>query len=179
MEQLSMDFIERSDAEIIREALVKEINNPEFTKHLVVEANKDETISIRAKSFLCAKIKLTKKVRYIVVRTKNIDRFKDYISSHEAEVTDTEEQVADGTKEWSRITISTLDDVLALTEPLSIVFILVLSELGGERFGCCARYVQCSDERKCVHPDFLVSLACAYKRNLEAGRIFYGKNKNI
>ena len=51
MEQLSIDFTERSDAEIIRDALVKEINNLEFTKNLVVEANKDETISIRAKTF--------------------------------------------------------------------------------------------------------------------------------
>ena len=178
MDQLSIDFVERTDAEIIRESLVKEIKNPEFTKYLVVEANKDETVSIRAKSFLCAKVKLTHKVRYITVRTKNIDCFKDYICSHEAEVTDVEEHLTEETKEWSRISISTLDDVLALSKPLSIVFILVLSELGGEHFGCCARYVQCSDERKCLNPDFLMSLACAYKRHLEAGRIFYGKNKN-
>ncbi len=179
MEQLSIDFTERSDAEIIREALVKEINNPEFTKYLVVEANKDETISIRAKSFLCAKIKLTRKVKYIVVRTKNIDCFADYIASNKAQVTTAEDQLVEETKEWSRIPITSIDDVLALTKPLSIVFILVLSELGGERFGCCARYVQCSDERKCINPDFLMALACAYKRHLEAGRIFYGKNKNI
>ena len=179
MEQLSIDFAERSDAEIIRDALVKEINNLEFTKNLVVEANKDETLSIRAKTFLCAKIKLTRKVRYIVVRTKNIDCFNDFITTHEAQVSAAEDQLAEETKEWSRIPITSIDDVLALTKPLSIVFILVLSELGGERFGCCARYVQCSDEKKCVNPDFLLSLACAYKRHLEAGRIFYGKNKNI
>ncbi len=177
MDQLSLDFVERSDDKVIRDALVKEINNPEFSKYLVVEENKDETISIRAKSFLCAKIKLTRKARYIVIRTKNIDYFTDFIKSQNAQVS-AEDQLAEETKEWSRIPITSLNDVLSLTEPLSIVFMLVLSELGGEHFGCCARYEQCSDERKCVNPDFFLSLACAYKHHIEAGHIFYGKNKN-
>lgn len=46
-------------------------------------------------------------------------------------------------------------------------------------FGCCSRYMQCSDAKKCVHPNKLYSTACAYRHNLEHGRIFYGKNKNI
>lgn len=179
MEQLSLELNERPNEIIIRDALVKEINNPEYSKHLIVVKLKDETISIRAKSFLCAKVKLSKKVRFIEVRTKNIELFKDFIASHDALVSDADEQPTEDTKEWSRITISNLDDVISLAKPICIVFMLVLSELGGERFGCCARYVQCSDALKCVNPDFIMSLACAYKRNLEAGRIFYGKNKNI
>ena len=179
MEQLSFELNERSDEEVIRDALILEINNPEYSKHLFVAKLKGDTISIRAKSFLCAKVKLTKKVRYIEVRAKNIDYFRDFIASHGAQVSEAEEFPAEDTKEWSRIAINNLDDVLSLSKPICIVFMLVLSELGGERFGCCARYVQCSDELKCVNPDFIMSLACAYKRNLEAGRVFYGKNKNI
>jgi len=178
MEQLSFGIVEQSDAEAIREAIIKEINNPEYTKHLVVTRLKDESISIRAKSYVCAKIKLSKKTRYIEVRTKNIDCFKDYITSHGVQVTEAEEQFSEDTNDWSRVSVKTLDDVLSLTKQLSIVFMLVLSGLGGENFGCCARYVQCSDEKKCVNPNFMMSLACAYKRNLEAGRVFYGKNKN-
>ncbi len=45
-------------------------------------------------------------------------------------------------------------------------------------FGCCFRYVECSDAMKCLHPNKLYSKACAYRRNLESGRVFYGKNKN-
>lgn len=46
-------------------------------------------------------------------------------------------------------------------------------------FGCCSRFIQCSDALKCVHPNKLYATACTYKRNLENGNIFYGKNKNI
>lgn len=46
-------------------------------------------------------------------------------------------------------------------------------------FGCCSRFVECSDQKKCIHENKLYSKACAYRRNLDAGRIFYGKNKNV
>ena len=45
-------------------------------------------------------------------------------------------------------------------------------------FGCCSRYEQCSDAMKCLHPLKIYSRRCAYRRNLESGKIFYGKNKN-
>lgn len=46
-------------------------------------------------------------------------------------------------------------------------------------FGCCSRFTECSDAKKCVHVNKLYSTACSYRKNLESGRIFYGKNKNI
>ena len=46
-------------------------------------------------------------------------------------------------------------------------------------FGCCSLFEKCSDARKCIHKNRLYSTACAYRVNLEAGRIFYGKNRNI
>lgn len=46
-------------------------------------------------------------------------------------------------------------------------------------FACCARYEQCSDAKKCIHANQLYSKACEYRKNLESGKIFYGKNKNI
>lgn len=45
-------------------------------------------------------------------------------------------------------------------------------------FGCCSRYVECSDAMKCIHPDASLSFSCQYRQNLLKGRIFYGKNKN-
>lgn len=48
-----------------------------------------------------------------------------------------------------------------------------------ESFGCCARYKECSDEIKCLHPDIKFAKGCIYKTHLENGRIFYGKNRNI
>lgn len=48
-----------------------------------------------------------------------------------------------------------------------------------ESFACCGLYEKCSDEKQCVHDDLQYAKACLYRKNLEAGRIFYGKNKNI
>ena len=47
------------------------------------------------------------------------------------------------------------------------------------RFGCCSLFEECSDARRCIHPNRLYSTACAYRHNLENGRIFYGKNRNF
>lgn len=46
-------------------------------------------------------------------------------------------------------------------------------------WGCCGRYLECSDAKQCVHPDKLASLSCYYRRNLLHGRVFYGRNRNI
>jgi mRNA-degrading endonuclease HigB of HigAB toxin-antitoxin module len=43
-----------------------------------------------------------------------------------------------------------------------------------ETFGCCSRYLECSNNRKCLYasdPDYA---GCGYRKNLEVGRIFYG-----
>jgi len=42
-----------------------------------------------------------------------------------------------------------------------------------DKFGCCHRYKECSDERKCIHPDQFYSKACWYRKNLENGKVFY------
>lgn len=46
-------------------------------------------------------------------------------------------------------------------------------------FGCCSLFVECSDAKHCIHENKLYSKACEYRKNLEMGRIFYGKNKTI
>ncbi len=46
-------------------------------------------------------------------------------------------------------------------------------------FACCSRYVECSDAKKCLHPNPIYSKQCWYRDNLENNKIFYGKNKNI
>lgn len=45
-----------------------------------------------------------------------------------------------------------------------------------ERFGCCHRYVECSDAKACTAPDKFHARGCYYRENLEKGKIFYGKN---
>ena len=45
-------------------------------------------------------------------------------------------------------------------------------------FGCCSRYEECSNAKKCIHPDPKFALACWYRYNLLDGKIFYGQNRN-
>lgn len=47
-----------------------------------------------------------------------------------------------------------------------------------ESFGCCNFFRTCSDEGHCLFEDNLDYLGCDYRKNLEAGRVFYGKNMN-
>ena len=46
-------------------------------------------------------------------------------------------------------------------------------------FGCCSQFNKCSAAGKCLHINKLYSTACAYRRNLEDGKIFYGENANV
>ncbi len=69
-------------------------------------------------------------------------------------------------------------DLLVFMERLT-VYVVEHYHSSEPPFGCCSRYVQCSDAKKCIHPNKLYSTACVYRHNLEHGRIFYGKNKNF
>lgn len=77
------------------------------------------------------------------------------------------------------IDIDKLDDIYLLkSEIIDIHKYLFLNE-AVETFGCCSKYVECSDNKKCLCTDLIFRLGCQYKKNLEAGKIFYGKNKTI
>ena len=60
-----------------------------------------------------------------------------------------------------------------------LAYSIVLDAMNFQSFGCCDKYIQCSDALKCIHEDLLYSTSCMYRKNLENGKIFYGKNKNI
>lgn len=45
-------------------------------------------------------------------------------------------------------------------------------------FGCCNDFYICSDALKCIKADDPYYKGCMYRKNLEAGRVFYGKNRN-
>lgn len=45
-----------------------------------------------------------------------------------------------------------------------------------DMFGCCSKYLSCSDAGRCLHSDPVVSKSCLYRKNLDAGQCFYGKN---
>ena len=48
-----------------------------------------------------------------------------------------------------------------------------------KEWSCCSRYLECSNAKTCIHPDKTLALACGYRKILNSGRVFYGKNRNI
>lgn len=45
-------------------------------------------------------------------------------------------------------------------------------------FGCCHLYSECSDAGICLQKSRSYSSACQYRKNLDAGRVFYGKKSS-
>ena len=72
---------------------------------------------------------------------------------------------------------SLLLDIFNTSKKSIVIIDNYISKAGS--FACCARYEECSDAKKCLHPNQLYSTACAYRKNLENNKIFYGKNNNI
>lgn len=73
-----------------------------------------------------------------------------------------------------------LKNMLTVLKPILIRSYLYLCENEPvHTFGCCDLFEKCSDAKKCIHNDRKYAKGCYYKKNLEAGKIFYGKNRNI
>lgn len=48
-----------------------------------------------------------------------------------------------------------------------------------KEWDCCSRYMECSDAKRCVHPDPAFALGCGYRKILASGKIYYGANRNV
>ena len=85
---------------------------------------------------------------------------------------------------WHQYSFDTNDMELLLPKFISYLDSLTNYEIRhyeskATKFGCCSRFNECSDAKECVHPNKLYGCACYYKSNLDQGKIFYGKNKNV
>lgn len=83
-----------------------------------------------------------------------------------------------GEATW-RIYIDDFSDIEKCTHLIEAISNALLARATAFRFGCCSSFIECSDLKKCLHQGNPEYIGCYYKENLEAGRIFYGKNKNI
>lgn len=82
---------------------------------------------------------------------------------------------------YIRININDINQIDIIENEIKEIFInLFLQYMNTEEsFGCCSKYIECSDAKQCVHNDVRLRFSCMYKKNLDLGKIFYGKNKNI
>ena len=165
MMQITMDDIGLdSSFEKLQAVMNDVLKNEQYGFTVSVVENKGY-FAIKTKSLLAVKISEKKTGTTVEFKSKYDGCFEGQKIRHDK----------DG---MSKITLNNFDEVLLLAKPMAEAAISILDELRGELFGCCSRYLECSDQKQCVHPDRVVARDCAYKRNLESGKIFYGKNKN-
>ncbi len=89
-------------------------------------------------------------------------------------------QGASQTKETAHLPLTTTVESLdIIREMLQELYKHCRAQVSVESFGCCNDHVRCSDAKQCLHLNDREYWGCYYRKNLEAGRIFYGKNKNI
>lgn len=76
---------------------------------------------------------------------------------------------------WLKIKYDLFDDNVFK----DLMFKIYDSMYSFDDFDCCSRYMECSDNRHCIHPDKSLAFGCTYRKKLEKGIIFYGKNTII
>ena len=79
---------------------------------------------------------------------------------------------------YTKIPISSFQEIKQYTGMLQEVLQVIIDRFPKD-FDCCSRYSECSDAKRCVHPDSAFSVKCGYRKVLRRGQIFYGKNRNI
>lgn len=71
------------------------------------------------------------------------------------------------------------DSYTPMKEMINAVYNNRQQSITGDMIGCCDMFIMCSDALRCLRSDDPHYNGCLYRKNLESGRIFYGKNKNI
>lgn len=122
-------------------------------------------------NILFARIKPTGKTKFISFRKKYEFKFKQL----GVETSDIKSE-----QDYFRINLDLFfsDKTLSNPEIIKLINLIFVDSMNFPAFGCCHLYNECSDAEKCLHPDQMYATACSYRKNMESGKIFYGKHKN-
>lgn len=84
-------------------------------------------------------------------------------------------------KNTARFTVaSSPDDVPAIEEMILAMYNYFADrQTNYSMMACCNDFVRCSDALECLHKYDEEYAGCWYRKNLEKGRVFYGKNRNV
>jgi hypothetical protein len=173
MEQLQIDIINISPT---IESIFQEIADCLITSGIPTDVLKVKplqqsgTASILALEKIMCKIAIKQQLAFIQVRL----RFEK-----QAEAAGLIFEADRLLENYIRIPISDEQPVSAMKLVLQEAFKMAYRENADTSFGCCSRFIECSDARKCTNPKPLFALGCAYKDNLENDRIFYGQHPTV
>lgn len=150
----------------------EDIISQDERKKITVNINKNNSISFTV--FKNILLKITFQKSRMLVEIRKLDCIKlDKLSNEFEEIKYKENDL------YIKIYINCIEDIYKLESELKEVYKYLYLNEAIENFGCCSRYIECSDVMKCINPDKKMARGCQYKVNLESGKIFYGKNKNI
>ena len=139
---------------------------------ITYKENKNDSISYSVFKNIILKITFQKARMFIEIR--KIDNIKlEELESKFNEVKYKEEDL------YIKIYIYDVEEIYKLKYEIEEIYKYLYTNEPADIFGCCSRYIECSDALKCTNPNKRLAKGCQYKTNLENGRIFYGKNKNI
>lgn len=133
--------------------------------------NHQHAVSVELQSSLALKIHLKNNL-YRIELSKSLNKYTNFPNNL--------------TKEMKSYPDSVLIDMpskseyfFAICKKVLIAFIDTYEPKEKDKFGCCGKYMDCSNERKCLHDDLFYAKACRYRKKLESGEIFYGANRNV
>lgn len=119
-------------------------------------------------TFTCFRLKLRGKTHFIGLPSM----FKDMIPE------DMTYTIPKSDSQYYRLPVDADHPIESYTAFLNAVVKETINRFPKE-WDCCSRYEACSDAKHCIHPDKTFALGCGYRKILNSGRIFYGKNRNI
>ncbi|MGN1012614.1 MAG: exonuclease domain-containing protein [Clostridia bacterium] len=134
--------------------------------------NKNKSISFRAYENILIKITFQSSLKIAELRkAKEIDL--EVLKEKFYSVKDDENSL------YYKFNIINIDDIQKISDEIKYAYKYLNSIEPIVSFGCCSRYIECSDSKKCVNTIRELRKGCIYKKNLESGKIFYGKNATI
>ena len=154
-----------SEADRIMEALKTSKPDKAFT-YECVPMKDGRTVSFKVAGGILCYLVSTRQGSYIKIE-----------SSHELEKTfPAAEHLAN---DYLKLNLDMTFDMDAFVHVVSPICDDLFDASATMQFGCCNDFNRCSDLGRCFKLDDPDSRGCSYRKNLEAGRIFYGKNKTI
>ena len=162
--QLSMFGLSKNE---ITEELLKLLKENNRDTDFVVVKNNKEFDSVFFFDFKIFAIKEAKSSFFILFNVNE----KNLLSSVEDKLK--------VTKSSLNFEITNLDDLYLLKNFILNKYDYSDKATLGKGFGCCSRFLECSDNLSCVLDDKFRKRECAYNTNLSKGIVIYGNNRNI
>lgn len=175
----------------ILENIIDEIDEKKIPKlqreNIVIKENKD-SISFFVYGSIILKLFVQKQLSFEVREISQDDIKKLVELEKESLKTITKEDFAgkfskvskrEGNINYIKCNIEKIDNIYKAKDEIKDIYYYLFLLAPVDSFGCCSRYIECSNARKCINPDKKMAQGCQYKENLKNGRIFYGKNRNM